>query len=220
VGADLRLEKVRSRLQSEAGLVHLFYGDSITHCTTSSGNFRSYPQHFESVLRCSRRLDAVANTAISGNTTRQLVDEFEARAARLRPDIVYIMIGMNDCCVNRQLSLAEFNTNLDILIGKFQELGSLVVLQTTCPVIPSAKQSATREETISAYMQAMRDRAESHDLPLVDHYSHWLERPAFPYAWMNDAFHPNEKGHLAFARHLLRCCGLENLDHIAFQSPL
>lgn len=216
------MQRVQALLQSEKPLVHLFYGDSITHGVSATGLHRDYTQHYHEFVRgggLGRPLDSVVNTAISGNTTRALLDTFDVRVTRFRPDLVFLMIGMNDCCTSREVSLGEFTDNLHALAAKFRELGSLAVFQTTCPVVPHGDGAETREPHLPSYMQAVRDVAAKEQLPLVDHYHYWTHLSAFPYRWMQDAFHPSEKGHLAFARHLLREIGIEKAGHALFQVP-
>lgn len=220
------MQRVQTLLGSEKPLVHLFYGDSITHGISATHLYRDYTQHYAEYIRgggIARALDAVINTAISGNSTKDLLHSFADRAQKFRPDLAYLMIGMNDCSKKRpperQVSLDEFRLNLRELTRRFREMGTLVVLQTTCPVIPGSGPE-DREFTLPAYMEAIRELASEENLPLVDHHAHWLARPAFPYNWMQDSFHPNEWGHLAFARYLLEQLGIQNESKDLFKVPL
>jgi lysophospholipase L1-like esterase len=206
------MQRVKDLLAGQAPLRWLFYGDSITHGAAHTYGERDYTQHFTEWLRYERGrpMDVVINTAISGNTTRELLAQFEWRAAQFRPDVALIMIGMNDCEETRALSPAEFGLNLHTLSDKFVSLGAVPVLQTTCPIVWSL--GGTRKR-LREYMTVIREVAKERALPLVDHFAWWeaaiAEQPLRATAWMNDAIHPGPSGHRAFADLLLRGLGHE-----------
>jgi lysophospholipase L1-like esterase len=112
------------------------------------------------------------------------------------------MIGMNDCNENSVVDLPQFKKNLNILADKFAELGTLLIVQTTCPIIPNT--SPEREPYFSDYMDAVRNFAEERDLPLIDHEKYWQENPNLLFYRMSNAFHPNAKGHLVFAEKIFK----------------
>ncbi|HRJ70997.1 MAG TPA: SGNH/GDSL hydrolase family protein [Terrimicrobiaceae bacterium] len=186
----------------------VFYGDSITHGAFHTFGQRDYTEHFAERLRTElgRAQDIVMKTAISGNTTRALLETFDWRVASLQPDVVFVMIGMNDCSTGRDIPLAEFRSNLESVIRKIQALGAVPVLQTTCPILPNS--APDREGNFPQYMQAVRECAAALALPFVDHEEHWKAHSTQHYYWMSNAFHPNGAGHLAFAHELFRKLGI------------
>lgn len=203
-------------------MVHLFTGDSITHGNSATHFHRDYTQLYSEFVRgraLARNMDVIINTAVSGGTTRSLLKSVESHIVRFRPDLVFLMIGMNDCREKNDISIEEFSANLHELTQRFRDSGALTVLQTTIPIIP--KSSATdREPFLPAFMDVVRSIAEDEDLPLADHHHHWLERENFPYNWMEDSYHPNEWGHMALARYLLTSIGLHKPENPLFSFPL
>jgi lysophospholipase L1-like esterase len=204
------MKRVQAFLSREAPVKWLFYGDSITHGARHTYGGRDYTETFDERLRfeLGRRLDVILNTAISGNTTDDLLASYDWRVKQFAPDVVFIMIGMNDCDAGRHGKSPEpFRANLRALCDRLAADGALAVLQTTCPIIPGLAPS--REPYFPAIMQIIRDVAAERELPLIDHTAHWLEQDAntFQY-WMNNAFHPNTHGHLAFARLIFRELGI------------
>jgi lysophospholipase L1-like esterase len=193
------MQRVKDLLANAKPITWLFYGDSITHAVTHTFGQRDYTQLFHERIRAEmgRGMDVVINTAISGNTTRNLLESFDHRVSRFSPDVVFLMIGMNDCVTNNGLSLEEFTANLHSLCDKFESLGSVAVLQTTCRILPNS--SPFHEPDYPKYMQAIRDVAAQRGLPLVDHTAYWEDNAEKLYYWMSNAFHPNEYGHRAFA---------------------
>lgn len=190
------MKRISHLLSQNAPCKWLFYGDSITHGARHTGNRRDYTQLFAEKIRFAegRRQDVVINTAISGNTTRQLLAEFDWRLAQFSPQAVFLMIGMNDCA-NRQVPPAEYEENLLLLVQRIEDLSALPILQTTTPVVSG--QAPDREPHFPAYMDIVRDIAARRHLPLIDHAAHWLNQKPFPIGWMSDAFHPNAEGHEA-----------------------
>ena len=139
----------------------------------------------------------------------------EPRATRARAELAatpltFLMIGMNDCSTTRNLPLAKFRENLAELCRRLSALPSLVVLQTTCPILPGT--APDREPHFPAYMDAIRAAAAEFKLPLIDHTRHWEElnkkAPGVHYYWMSNAFHPNTVGHRLFAELIYKELGI------------
>lgn len=206
------MERVRQLLQSKRPIKWLFAGDSITHGAVHTYGARDYTELFSERLRTElgRPRDLVLKTAISGNTTQDLLADFDWRHGQFRPDVAFVMIGMNDCSTTRNLSLDRFTTNLADLCARLGALPALVVLQTTCPILPGT--APDREPHFPRYMDAIRATAAKLKLPLIDHTRHWedLDRksPGAHYFWMSNAFHPNAEGHRLFAELLYRALGI------------
>ncbi len=204
------MQPIRDMLNQDQPRLWLFYGDSITHGSRHTHGHRDYVQLFEERLRTEmgRPWDVVVRTANSGNTTQQLIGEFDSRAARFKPDVAFLMIGMNDCSDDRDITVEQFEANLHELKCRFDELGSLTVFQTTCPILPGSAPS--REPNYDAYMDAVRRVAEHHQAPLIDHTCALGEAGDQIYMWMSNAFHPNEYGHRKFARYLFEHLGIDD----------
>lgn len=202
------MERLKALLMRPEPVTWLFTGDSITHGALHTFGWRDCTELFrERILWELRRgNDAVINTAYSGYTTQGLLSQFELRVARFKPDVVFIMIGMNDCSDCR-VPLSEFTQNLRELAARIQAWDGLPVLQTTCPVISG--KAGSRETHLPAYMAAVCQAAAELQVPLVDHFAHWNKHPEQQrFYWMSDPFHPNECGHRAFAHLLFRDLGI------------
>lgn len=198
------MKRLQEILRLEQPVKWLFYGDSITHGLLHTFGYRDYTELFSERVRgeLGRYEDIVLNTAISGNNTQSLLDGFDWRVAQFAPHVVFIMIGMNDCAVGRNISREQFDSNLRTLCERICELpNSLPVLQTTCPILPHS--SPEREPQFDSYMQTIRDVAQTMQLPLIDHTAYWeaafAQLPGLHYIWMNDGFHPNYHGPRVFA---------------------
>ena len=206
------MERIRRLLKGDEPVKWLFYGDSITHGARHTFGKRDYAELFAERVRfeLGRTRDFVINTAISGNKTPNLLEGFERRVTQFSPDVVFLMIGMNDCSDANPVTLEQFENNLNELAERIAGLGGVTVMQTTCPILPNT--APDRLPHFDNYMDAIRRVAAERGLPLVDHAKYWRERPDSHYYWMSNSFHPNEYGHLAFARLLYEELGIWDTD--------
>lgn len=211
---DNAINKIKKLLHSNRPVKWLFYGNSITHGVIFTYGMRDYTQLFAERIRweLNRHTDIILNTAVSGNTVKDLVSGFDWRVRQFNPDAVLIMIGINDCSDKRDVNLEEFNASLECLVKMLSELGAKTLLQTTSPVI--AGEALERAPYFDAYMDALRHIAAEYDLPLVDHAKYWYANEERRFMWMANAFHPNGYGHRAFANLLF-----QELDIFDPESP-
>ena len=202
------MERAKQLLQSEKPITWVFYGDSITHGALHTSGYRDYVEIFAERVRYELGLtkQTIINSAISGDTSQGLVAGFDWRVAQFNPDVVPVMIGMNDCSSDNDITLEAFHRNLRLLTNRIRDLGAVSILQTTCPILPG--QAPDRLPHLESYMDAIREVAAESDLPLIDHTRHWQERPESFFYWMSNEFHPNEYGHRAMAECLCRHLGL------------
>jgi len=184
-------------------MLWLFTGDSITHGAEHTGGARSYPQIFEEWLRydAGRSHDYVVNTGISGNFADDVLAEYAERIARFKPDAVAVMLGTNDA--TRGLSgLDKYRTALVDIVRRASRDGARAIVLTPPAVTAHA---TTRAPYIGDYAQAAREIARDRKATLVDIFADWMERGrgVAPRHWMNDAIHPNARGHREIARVLI-----------------
>ena len=191
----------------------VFYGDSITHGALHTFGGRDYVEHFSERVRSElgRVQDVVINTAISGDNTRGLLHSFDWRVGRFDPDVVFIMVGMNDCGEGNPIDLAEFERNLLELCVRIDKLDAAPVLQTTCPIIPGA--APDRYPHFPKYMDVIRKVADEGGWPLIDHTAEWDSKSDKLFYKMSNAFHPNAMGHIAFAHTLFKELGIWDETH-------
>jgi lysophospholipase L1-like esterase len=201
------MDRVKALLISEKPVKWIFCGDSITHGALHTFGCRDYVEIFAERVRfeLDRTTDVIINTAINGDTSRGLLKGFNWRIVQFKPDVVFVMIGMNDCDQQNGITLEEFGSNLNSLVQQIGDIGALTVLQTTCPILPDL--FPERETHFASYMDVVRHAASDHELPLIDHAHYWKERPDSHFFWMSNSLHPNAYGHRAFAM-----CLFQSLD--------
>lgn len=204
------LDKVRAMLANRTRpLTWVFTGDSITHGAKHTHGARSYVEHFAERVRweIGRSQDVVINTGISGDRTEGLLNAFEWRVARFKPDVVSFMIGMNDCTRGPE-KREEFRSNLRRLVQQTRELGAVPVLHTQNTTEPVA---AKERGDLPAYAAIVAEVAREAQTVFVDHWQHWqttCPNPQTLKAWLNDPIHPNARGHREFAILTFQVLGL------------
>ena len=208
----MSLQQLVDKIKADKPLKWLFYGDSITHGLTNTFGYRDYTELFAERIRgeLERTMDIVINSAISGNTTEDLLEGFDWRVKQFAPDVVFLMIGMNDCSDDETVTVEQFRDNLKELVEKFKSINALVVLQTTCPILPGS--APERESFFPVYMEMIHEVAKEKDIPLIDHTKYWQDNIEKHYYWMANSIHPNQYGHRAFAKQIFKELAIFDAD--------
>jgi len=208
------LEKIAFLLAQQKPAKWLFSGDSITAGVEHTHGMRSYPEIFEEHIRweMKRPRDIIINSAISGNTTVDILNDFTWRIEQFRPEIVSVMIGTNDCS-RQKVTPQIFKENLEVLTDKIRTLGAIPVLQTPNPIITDL---APERAQLDDYVIIIQKAAMEKEIILVDNYAYWKEEikqtsqaNVFKH-WLNDPLHPNGEGHKAIARLMFKKLSIFN----------
>ena len=197
-------------IRGDKGSSIVFTGDSITHGPFHTKGYRSYTEHFRERLKEKFKNEniMVFNTGVSGATTRDIIRDFHICVNIYDPDVVFIMLGMNDSS-NQIVPLEEYRSNILELINKVREIGAIPIIQTSNII----KMDLSRK-SLKFYMDIVRAVARENNVMLIDHYSHWeeleKENSNIKNELLNDLIHPNEKGHLEivkfiFITYILNC---------------
>lgn len=208
---DLALLQARIANIAEP-MIWITTGDSITHGAKWLGRERSYPELIQEQIRwpLGRRRDFVINTGISGERTTGLLADFNWRVTHFNPQVVSIMIGMNDAVAGPE-GREQFATNLRELVRRTRATGAIPILHRTNPIDEESASSDSRRD-LPAYNQIIDQVAQSTATILIDHWSRWSqERPTLPLLreWLADPIHPNGVGHRAFAQEFFRTLGYD-----------
>lgn len=205
-------EPLREVLSGKEPAIWVFTGDSITHGALHTFGWRSYVEHFSERVRWEMRrmTDIVINTGISGDTMKGIHARDDWRIFQFRPKVVSLKIGMNDCR-DGEKGRSDFRQSLERFVEKAAEKRILVLLHT--PNLIHFPNDPARKD-LPAYVDEIRNVAEKHRLPLIDHYAYWTEETggkARLQMWLNDgSIHPNGYGHLALARKIFLDLGIHD----------
>ncbi|MGL5379239.1 GDSL-type esterase/lipase family protein [Clostridium sp.] len=217
-------KKAVELIQGDKGFNMVFAGDSITHGLVHTNNYRSYSEHFNERLRgenINRNIVSekfVINTGNSACTTREVLNGFDTWIGLYNPEIVSLMIGMNDCATDTNITIEQYESNLREIVRKIRDIGAVPILQTPNYVLPAPSwtSSGQRRDRLNEYLDVARKVATEEKIIVIDHYKYWEEREKssgdVSNRWFNDWIHPNQVGHLEMARLMFEELGLNTED--------
>lgn len=200
----------------------LFIGDSITDCGRArpvgegGGLGNGYVSLVDAHLAVNEpgRRVRVTNMGVGGNTVRDLASRWKSDVTDLKPDVLVVMIGINDVWrqfdsldPNAGVPLPEFEDTLDNLLNQGRQVARSVFVAT--PFYIEANPQDPMRAAMDQYSAGARRIAERNGFGFVDTQAVMNALTASRYAaliaW--DRVHPNLTGHLALARAFLRAFG-------------
>ncbi|WP_371672830.1 SGNH/GDSL hydrolase family protein [Streptomyces sp. NBC_00289] len=148
----------------------------------------------------SERAVVFTNLAVSGSQTRDVLDRQLPAALALRPDVVSVVIGVNDT-LRCTFDIRAVAARLDTVYAACTGLGA--VLLTACLPDPGAALGlpgalahplARRQRAVNAVVHALSDRYGAVHLHASE--GAWITDRAM---WSADRLHPGERGHRQLA---------------------
>ncbi|MEU1203016.1 SGNH/GDSL hydrolase family protein [Streptomyces sp. NPDC005813] len=140
------------------------------------------------------------NLAVSGAQTRDVLERQTPAALALRPDVVSVVIGVNDT-LRCTFDIHAVAARLDKVYAAFR--GQDAVLLTACLPDPGAmlglpgalaRPLARRQRAVNTVVHALSERYGAVHLHAAE--GAWLRDRAM---WSADRLHPGERGHRQFA---------------------
>ncbi len=186
----------------------LFQGDSITDAGRDFRNYynmgNGYPKYASALIREAfpgADIEFI-NQGISGNRTDQLFDRLYPDAIALHPDVISILIGINDiwhrhdakCPIkttNRQVE-ANYRAILERL--KSETDAKIVML---APFLLDNEEKESWRPELDAILPIIRGLADEFAdvyIPLDKHFSEALKTQPEPKYYSGDGVHPNANG--------------------------
>lgn len=198
----------------------LFQGDSITDCGRDRNDPQSLGNGYASMVAATALaqepdLDVeFLNRGVSGNRVYDLEARWTEDCIALAPDIVSIMIGINDTWRRYDSSLVsaidKFETSLARICARVavETEASLVLLEPF--VLPVPEDRIAWREDLDPRIQAVRRVARRYNATLVPldgifAAASCRREPAF---WAADGVHPSAAGHALIAQAVAHALGL------------
>ncbi|MFI1163922.1 SGNH/GDSL hydrolase family protein [Streptomyces sp. NPDC020801] len=189
-------------------------GDSLTEGVgdRAGGGWRGWAELLAGGLAGDPTAVEFTKLAVSGAQTRDVLDRQTPAGLELRPDLVSVVVGVNDT-LRRTFDIHAVAARLDQVYAAFTGRGA--VLLTACLPDPGAmlglpgalaRPLARRQRAVNAVVHALSDRYGAVHLHADE--GEWLTDRAM---WSADRLHPGERGHrqLAVRFHaLLTAAGL------------
>lgn len=194
----------------------LFQGDSITDAGRDRRNFRDmgrgYPKYASEIIARSHpdvNFDFI-NLGIGGNRTDQLFDRLYKDAIELCPDVISILIGIND--VWHRVGAERIMTSDEQLELNYRSILTQLRRHTNAKIMMIAPylldfESETRvkmREELKTVLPIIRRLAEEYAdvyMPLDELFAEALKTQPSPLYYSGDGVHPNENGARFIAEH-------------------
>jgi lysophospholipase L1-like esterase len=194
----------------------LFQGDSITDAGRDRSQpdslGRGYPQFVAGLYTADHPGDGVVfmNRGISGDRARNLVERWTEDAMDLRPDIVSILIGINDTWRrydrNDPTSPGAFENGCRIVLNRVKNETDARIVLLEPFVLPVPGDRIAWREDLDPKIEVVRRLATEYGaifIPL-DRIFAELAAGTRPEVWAADGVHPTPAGHAVIARAWLK----------------
>lgn len=192
------LNTIRKLRSGEKQLI-VCIGDSITEQNYHVHDRLNYVGRLsEKLIETFGRIQFVFNTGMSGGTTGSVLARLEQDALRFKPNLVMVMLGINDAAQGAD-NIPQFRKNYGFIIDSVKGAGSEILLLTQNYVDFDSEPAADVRRSYPGYVKAIREIAVVCRAPLCDIHRKWKdsidEDPNLHSYLMNDGLHPNENGH-------------------------
>ena len=154
------------------------------------------------------------NRGISGNTSRDLLRRWQQDATEINPDILSVLVGINDCCSEGEnhVEPCEYEKNLSRMLEQSFERNTRLRVFLLEPFFLPTKGVYERDsdlwrERLSEYSGVCRKIALAdsriHFIPLQNVFDAACKQRECAY-WIWDGVHPTESGHALIAREWIK----------------
>jgi lysophospholipase L1-like esterase len=214
-----RQEEIGMTIRLETGTRVMFTGDSITDAERRLG--QDNPLGYGYPLRVAGqwglahpdRSPSWLNTGISGNRVQDLTARWQEDVLAAEPDVVSILVGINDCGFHfsmgfDEVTTKEYEDGYRSLLQPLAERGVALILIEPFLLPVSADQHNWRPD-LDAKIQAVRRLSIEFGTYLVAADGMFAELAATSgnATWAADGVHPTAAGHAALAAAWLRQVG-------------
>ena len=186
----------------------LFQGDSITDAGRDKRNYfhmgNGYPKYAAAYIKEQNpgRDFEFINLGISGNRTDQLFDRLYLDAIALQPDVISILIGINDVWHRHGNSRVEttdeqFMANYRGILNRLRSQTNAKILILTPFLLPSSDKEDWRGEVerMNVMVRTLaKEFAVDALLPLDEKFAAALPAAPAPDHYSADGVHPNQNG--------------------------
>ncbi len=185
----------------------LFQGDSITDAGRDKRNYHDlgagYPKYAaEAISAAFPETDfEFINFGISGNRTSQLFDRLYDDGIVFQPDVISILIGINDIWhrygTGRILTTdLQIETNYRAILERIKkETNAKIVI--LAPYLLDAEKNASLREDLARLLPIVRKLAEEYAdvyIPLDQLFDEAMKSQPAPFYYSGDGVHPNANG--------------------------
>ena len=191
----------------------LFQGDSITDGGRDKRNYydmgNSYPKYAKELVEAAFPGEDIEfiNLGISGNRTGQLFDRLTPDAIDINPDVISILIGVNDLWHRHSHFIMTTDEQLELnyrcILKELRAKTNAKIVLITPYALDAEKIAYLHDELVSVHKieeQLAKEFADVY-VPLHEHFAEALKCQPEPLYYSADGVHPNENGARFIAKH-------------------
>ena len=183
----------------------LFQGDSITDAGRDKRNYhdmgKGYPKYAAELMAAAHpeiEFEFI-NFGISGNRTDQLFDRIYADGIAFQPDVISILIGINDIWHRKNnifTTDAQIETNYRAILTLLREKTSAKIVMLAPYVLDAASNSYLADDLrkILPIIRKLADEFADVYIPLDEIFEEALKTQPEPLYYSGDGVHPNANG--------------------------
>ena len=192
----------------------VFQGDSITDAGRDKRNYHDvgpgYPKYaVEGILEAFPDVEfEFINQGISGNRTSQLFDRFYSDALAFEPDIISILIGINDVWHRYgggkvATTDEQFALNYRCILERIRKETNAKIVILAPFLLDKMPYEGMREDLdrILPIVRALADEFADVYIPLDKYFDEALKTQPEPLYYSGDGVHPNENGRMFIGKH-------------------
>lgn len=185
----------------------VFQGDSITDAGRDKRNYRhlggGYPK-YAAELMCEQHPDVefdFINFGISGNRTCQLFDRLYADAIEFEPDVISILIGINDLWHRYSAGKiattdAQIELNYRCILERLKKETNAKIVMLSPFLLDCEDKEEIREDikTLIPMVKRLADEFADVYIPLQEYFDEAMKTQPEPKFYSGDGVHPNHNG--------------------------
>lgn len=164
---------------------YLFLGDSIT-------DYYALDKYYEDL--------PVVNSGISGNVTKDILDDIDNRVYKYNPSKVFLLIGTND--IQKDVDEKEIISNIEEIIEKIKKNRSSaeIYLESIYPVNEDKSGAEKRKNsTIESINKELKEYCENSDVTYIDLFSKLIDKESATVKldedYSDDGLHLTDEGY-------------------------
>ena len=195
----------------------LFQGDSITDAGRREPAYQPTGRGYASIV--TRWLEArypemnleFTNRGISGHRTRDLVNRWDADCIDLKPDLLSILVGINDTWRRYDskdpTDVDSFEKNYETLLQRVKEACDPILVICEPFLLAHPPGIEVMREDLDPKIHVIRELARKYNAIYVpfDGAFASVSTRAHPSYWANDGVHPTLAGHAFMAQTWMEC---------------
>ncbi len=194
----------------------LFQGDSITDAGRDRNDIHDmgngYPKYASAMIADSFQQTEFEfiNLGIGGNRSIDLLDRMQSDLIDLSPDVVSILIGINDVwhrhSHGKEMTDEQFEANYRKILERIRKETHAKILMIAPFLLSAPDKESWRPEVerISAIVRRLATEYADAYLPMDEIFAETLPSAPVPTYYSEDGVHPNAEGSAFVAEHYLR----------------